>query len=298
MTFSIADRTVLITGGNTGIGKATAHALAARGARVTIACRDAERAAAASDEIEDATGTPVDVLPLDLASLASVRDAATQFAAEHATLDVLINNAGVAVFGRRRATTDGFERQFGVNHLGHFVLTTSLLDRITERIVNVSSAGYALARDGLRWDDLQWEQEYDGWQAYGASKLCNLYFTWELADRLRDRGVTANALHPGFVDTDLGYRRPEEGGKPRPALHDAVTDGTIPESGPDLSTLGTPLTAVEGARTSVMLASDPILATVTGAYFDDRQRRVDLDGLAVDREASARLWALSVDLTT
>ncbi len=287
----IAGKTVLITGGNTGIGKAAALALARRGAAVTIACRDATRADTARAEITAATGAPVGILPLDLAALDSVRGAAATFREQHDSLDVLVNNAGVAVFGRRRETADGLERQFGVNHLGHFLFTMLLADRITSRIVNVSSAAYGLARDGLRWHDLQWTGEYDGWQAYGASKLCNLYFTWELADRLRDRAVTVNALHPGYVDTDLGHRRPEDGAASRPP---GARIGTV-----DLAALGTPLTPEQGARTTVMLATGMLgadLSTVTGAYFDDRQRRAEVSDIASDRAAAARLWTLSEEL--
>jgi NAD(P)-dependent dehydrogenase (short-subunit alcohol dehydrogenase family) len=292
----IHDRTVLVTGGNTGIGKATATELAARGAHVTIACRDAQRAAAARAEIEAATGRDIGVVALDLGSLASVRAAAAAIRDHLPPIDVLINNAGVAVFGRRRTTGDGFERQFGVNHLGHFLLTTLLDGHITGRVVNVSSAGYALARHGLDWDDLQWEQRYDGWEAYGASKLCNLYFTWELADRWRDRGIDVNALHPGFVDTELGWRRPDEGGKPRPAL-DSLTSSDAGGTNIDLSALGAPLTPEDGARTSLLLATDPDLGGVTGTYWDDHQQRVDdLGPIAHDRDASARLWSVSESL--
>lgn len=284
---------VVITGGTGGIGRATASALARDGCEVTITARDAARADAARTAIREASGHDVALVMCDLASLASARDAADEIATRLAPVDVLLNNAGVAVFGRRRETADGFERQFGVNHLGHYVLTTRLLarDRIVQRIVNVSSAGYGMAKDGLRWEDLQWEREYDGWQAYGASKLCNLYFTWELADRLHERGVTANALHPGFVDTDLGYRRPEEGGKPEPVAAD-----TSDVAGMDLSALGAPRTPDDGARTSVFLATDETVADVTGAYFDDDQQRVDVSPIAADREESARLWRVSEEL--
>jgi len=294
----IQGKSVLITGGNGGIGRATALALATAGAHVTIACRNRERGEEARAAIERSADTRVEVLDLDLASLASVRAAATEFASRHTTFDVLVNNAGVAALGRRRTTDDGFERQFGVNHLGHFLLTTLLADRISHRVVNVSSAGYGLAKDGLRWHDLQWELEYDGWQAYGASKLCNLYFTWELADRLHHRGITVNAAHPGFVDTELGRRRPEEGGKPRADVPSATAEIESPTT-IDVAALGTPLTAEEGARTPVMLASDPALAGVTGAYVDDHQRRVDdLGPIAHDRAASKRLWDLSNELVS
>jgi NAD(P)-dependent dehydrogenase (short-subunit alcohol dehydrogenase family) len=290
----VAGRSVLITGGNAGIGRATARALATRGAQVTIACRNAERAAEARADIAAATGTEIDVLSLDLGSLESIRGAAAEFIDRHGSLDVLVNNAGVAALGRRRATHDGFEIQFGVNHLGHFLLTTLLLDHLTGRIVNVSSAAYGLARQGLRWEDLQWERDYDGWQAYGASKLCNLYFTWELADRCSERGVTVNALHPGFVDTGLGHRRPEDGGRPRPAPPNGARDRA---TSVDIAALGTPLAPEQGARTSIMLAADASVAGVTGAYYDDTQRRIDdLGPIVHDRVASARLWRISEEL--
>lgn len=281
----------LITGGTGGIGKATATELARRGFDVTITGRDATRAEIAAAEIEASSGHRPNVVLCDLANLQSVTGAAREIRDGLPEIDVFVANAGVAVFGRRRTTDDGFERQFGVNHLGHFVLTTRLADRIMQRVVVVSSAGYAMAKDGLRWDDLQWEREYDGWQAYGASKLCNLYFTWELADRLASRGVTANALHPGFVDTDLGYRRPEEGGKPKPAAADT---GNV--AGMDLSGLGAPRTPEDGARTSVFLATDDSVARVTGAYFDDEQQRVDVSPIAADRDEAARLWRVTEEL--
>lgn len=292
-------RHILITGGTGGIGRATAVELARAGHTVTITARDEGRAADAIDEIAaSATGAAPHLVMCDLASLESVRSAAAEIRRALAPVDVLINNAGLAAFGRRRTTDDGFERQFGVNHLAHFLLTTLLDDHVTQRVVNVSSAGYGLAKDGLRWDDLQWEREYDGWQAYGASKLCNLYFTWELADRWRDRGVTANAVHPGFVDTDLGYRRPEEGGKPKPPPETVAAAGEVGTGATkvDLSALGPAKTPADGARTSVFVATAPELALVTGAYFDDEQQRVEVSDVARDRDASARLWSISEQL--
>jgi retinol dehydrogenase-13 len=297
MTFSIDGASVVITGGNTGIGLETAVALAAQGARVTFTSRDAVRGEAARQTIRARSGNDdVRVVPLDLASLASVREAADTLLARDEPIQVLVNNAGVAVFGRRRETADGFERQFGVNHLGHMLLTQLLIDRMREsapaRVVVVSSAAYGLARDGMRWHDLQWQEDYDGWQAYGQSKLANLYFTWELADRVAGRGITVNALHPGFVATELGYRRPEEqsSGGSRPRTTASITSGSTTV---DISAIGPPKTAADGARTSVMLASDPALQDTTGAYFDDDQHRVELAGVAVDRAEARRLWDVS-----
>lgn len=293
---------VVITGANSGIGKQTAIALGRLGAHVTLACRDPQRGEQARREVCEQSGRDdVALLDLDLASLVSVRAAAAELLARDNPIHVLVNNAGVAVFGRRRATADGFERQLGVNHLGHFLLSALLRERIVEsapaRVVVVSSAAYGLVPEGLHWDDLMFEQAYDGWKAYGQSKLANLLFTWELARRLDGTGVTANALHPGFVDTDLGHRRPEERSA-RPAA--AATPVATIASGStsiDLSALGPARSADEGAHSSVLLASAPELADVTGAYFDEHGSRTELPPFATDITAARRLWTLSHELT-
>ncbi len=293
MTWQIAGKVVLVTGGNAGIGKATATALAAAGARVTIACRDAGRARQAQRDIERKTAIRVDVLALDLADLRSARAAAEAIGVRHRALHVLVNNAGVFSVDRRRETVDGFERHFGVNHLGHFALTSGLLDLLgaepPARIVNVASSGFELCPKGLPWDDLQWTSRYNGWVAYGASKLCNLYFTWELARRYAGAGITANVLHPGAVLTDLGRLRPEE--------RDPGVTPPAPKPPVDLSSL-TMLTPEQGARGSVWLSAAPELAGVTGAYFDDVQRQVALTGIAADLDEAARLWRVSEGLLT
>ena len=202
-------KTVIITGGNCGIGKQTAIDLAKRKARVILACRDKERGERAAREVREIScNQSVEYRQLDLSSLASVRQFATGIIDGHMSVDILINNAGVmrCPFWK---TEDGFEMQFGVNHLGHFLLTNLLLDRIKEsrgaRIVNVSSKAYMRVPKGLDFEDLNSEKkEYNAAKAYGHSKLANIYFTRSLADRLKDTDVTVNCLHPGVIWTELG----------------------------------------------------------------------------------------------
>jgi retinol dehydrogenase-13 len=290
----LSGRTALITGGNAGIGKETAIALAQKGARVVFTSRDAARGAAALAEIRAASGSDqVEVLALDLGSLASVREAAAAFRARHDRLDLLVNNAGIAIFGRRRETADGFERMFGVNHLGHFLLTNLLRDLLAKsapaRVVNVASDGYLMAPNGLDWDDLQHERAYSGFEVYGHSKLCNIYFSAELARRLGGTGVTSNAVHPGYVATELGRPRPEDRKPPANASARSSGDGG---GAPDLSFLPPPISPAEGARTQVYVASSPELEGVTGRYFVECAP-VEPTAVARDATAACRLWEVS-----
>jgi NAD(P)-dependent dehydrogenase (short-subunit alcohol dehydrogenase family) len=191
-------RTAIVTGANSGIGRAAATALAERGARVILAVRNAEKGASA------AAGMPgtVEVRPLDLADLASVRAFAAGWEGD---IDLLINNAGVMIPPLTR-TADGFELQFGTNHLGHFALTNLLLEHVTGRVVTVSSTGHRMGT--IDFDDLNWEHKpYKAWRAYGQSKLANLLFTAELQRRLTAAGsnVEANAAHPGYAATNLQF---------------------------------------------------------------------------------------------
>ena len=193
-----AGRSVIVTGGNSGIGRAAARALARAGARVVLAVRDVEKGNAAAATMPGET----EVRRLDLASLASVREFA---AAWEGDLDLLINNAGVMVPPFTR-TEDGFELQFGTNHLGHFALTNLLLDRVTGRVVTVSSTGHRIGK--IDFGDLNWERRtYTAWRAYGQSKLANLLFTAELQRRLTAAGssVLATAAHPGYAATNLQF---------------------------------------------------------------------------------------------
>jgi NAD(P)-dependent dehydrogenase (short-subunit alcohol dehydrogenase family) len=202
-------RIAVVTGANSGIGLEAAKTLAGAGAHVVLACRDAAKAEAAAAELRAAAPrASLELLPLDLASLASVRDFAKAFADRHARLDLLINNAGVMAIPRR-LTADGFEMQLGTNHLGHFALTGLLLPRLLAapgaRVVTVSSTAHRGGR--LFWDDLHGERRYQRWLHYGQSKLANLLFCYELDRRLRAAGLPllSAACHPGYSATNLQF---------------------------------------------------------------------------------------------
>lgn len=206
-------RTAVVTGANTGLGYETAAALAAKGARVVLAVRNLDKGKDAVRQLQQkAPEAIVELQELDLSSLASVRAAADQLTADHPTIDLLINNAGV-MYTPRQETADGFEPQFGTNHLGHFALTGLLLDRVLAapagRVVTVSSVGHRI-RAGIHFDDLQLERNYNRVVAYGQSKLANLLFTYELQRRLSAArsSTTALAAHPGGSNTELGRHLP------------------------------------------------------------------------------------------
>jgi NAD(P)-dependent dehydrogenase (short-subunit alcohol dehydrogenase family) len=203
-TFSTQDipdmtgRTVIITGANSGIGRAAAKALAANGARVVLAVRNADKGQAAASQMSGTT----EVRQLDLASLTSIREFAAGWDGE---IDLLINNAGIMI-PPKSLTDDGFELQFGTNHLGHFALTNLLLEHVTRRVVTLSSSGHRLG--AIDFDDLQWERRpYKPWRAYGQSKLANLLFTAELQHKLirADSSIKATAAHPGYAATNLQF---------------------------------------------------------------------------------------------
>jgi NAD(P)-dependent dehydrogenase (short-subunit alcohol dehydrogenase family) len=276
-------KVVVITGGNAGIGKEAAVGLARQGARVVITARDAAKGAAAVNEIRERSGSSsVEVMPLDLASFASIRTFATELLGRSDRLDVLLNNAGI-VLTTRTETQDGIETTFGVNHLGHFLLTSLLLDRLRSsapaRVVNVSSDAHKQARHGLDFDDLQAERSYRGFAVYGRSKLANIYFTRELARRLAGTGVTANALHPGFVASRF------------------AKDGDAGVLGEIAMVLGRPfaISPEKGARTSIWLASSPEPADESGGYFY-KCAPATPSKAALDDEAARRLWAVSEEL--
>ena len=198
-------KTAIITGANTGIGLETAVDFAERNGRVILACRSKERGEAAVEQVKRRSGNNnVVFMQLDLASLDSVRNFATSVLDKEARIDILVNNAGIMACPYMK-TADGFEMQFGVNHLGHFLLTNLLLDRLKEapaaRIVNVSSSAHQ--RGKINFEDLNSTKNYIPWSAYGQSKLANVLFTRSLAKHLEGTNVITNALHPGVIRTEL-----------------------------------------------------------------------------------------------
>jgi NAD(P)-dependent dehydrogenase (short-subunit alcohol dehydrogenase family) len=204
----VQGRTVVITGGNSGIGKEAAVALAGMGAHVAITARNPQKGEAARAEIVERSGSrEVEVVPLDLASLDSIRESAATMLERFPTVDVLINNAG-GTLSKRQTTRDGFEMTFGVNHLGHFLLTNLLLDRLVAsapaRVITVASGAHLGARGGIPFDDLQSEHgRYRGFHVYCRSKLANVMFAAELARRVDPAQVTSNSMHPGYVHTNF-----------------------------------------------------------------------------------------------
>ncbi len=242
----------LITGANSGVGKATALGLAKLGATVVLVSRDRARGEQAQSEISEQSGNQhIDLMIADLSSQQSIRQLAEEFKQRYSHLHVLINNAGVFQL-RKRMTVDGLDMVFAVNQLAPFLLTNLLLDVIKAsapaRIVNVSSDSHEA--NYLKLDDLQSEKHYRPMRAYGQSKLALVLFTYELARRLEGTGVTANCLHPGFVSTNIAQR-----GLPpivRLLAKPIFLFGISPE---------------EGAKTSLYLASSPEVEGVTGKYF-------------------------------
>ena len=275
----MAGRTVLVTGGTGGIGRATALGLAAMGAHLAITGRDPARAEAAARDIRAAGCGQVDVFIADLSSQAEVRRLAGEVLQRLSRIDVLVNNAG-GYWNSRHITADGLERTFAVNHLAPFLLTSLLLDRLNHsapaRVVTVSSNVHAMGR--IDFGDLQGAQSYSGARAYNQSKLANIMFTYELARKLQATGVTANALHPGVVRTSFGAGDP----------------GTVQR-------LFTPVmrpfmkAPAQGAATSIYLASAPGLEQVTGRYFASSKPRTSAKR-SYDEAAAARLWQASADL--
>ncbi len=270
---------VLITGANTGIGKATAVALAERGMEVVMACRNRDRGESARKEIVRDTGNSrVDLLIVDLASLDSIRQFATEFRARYDRLDLLVNNAGISLTSRR-TSADGYEMVFAVNHLGPFLLTNLLLELLKRsapsRIVNVASSVHKNAR--FDPEDLQKEHNWEGRDAYACSKYLNVLFTYELSRRLGNDGVTANCFNPGLVRSEF-FRDYS----PVPFMLRVVLKliGRTPE---------------EGARTAVYLATDPRFDSTSGRYFQNDKEIESAPG-TYDPDLAAKIWDYSSTL--
>ncbi len=275
-------KTVLITGATNGIGKVTALEIAKMGARVVIVGRNASKTQAVANEIKAASkNDAVDILIGDLSVMADVRRVADEFKRKYQRLDVLVNNAG-AYFTSRQETVDGYEMTFALNHLNYFLLTDLLLDTLKasapSRIVNVSSDAHRGM--SLNFDDLQHKQAYGtaGWPAYGESKLANILFTYELAQRLAGTGVTANVLHPGFVATGFGHNSSKIMG---------LVMGVVQRF--------FALTPEQGAETMIYLATSPEVEGITGKYFD-KSKAVQSSSQSYDKDAAHRLWEISESL--
>jgi NAD(P)-dependent dehydrogenase (short-subunit alcohol dehydrogenase family) len=268
----------VVTGATSGIGKATATALARRGARVVLVGRDRGRGEATAAELARVAASPPRVEIADLASMDQVRSLAERLGTLD-RIDVLVNNAGF-VAGQRRVTVDGFEEVFAVNHLAPFLLTNLLLGKLLAsapaRVIGVASDAHTNAR--LDLDDPQLEHGWDSWRSYANSKLANILFTRELARRLGGTGVTANCAHPGVVRTGFGR-----------------SGGMLLRLG---LTLARPflLSPERGASTIVYLATSPDVAAATGGYYVKGQPR-DPSQAAQDDAAARRLWELSEELT-
>ena len=280
-------KTVVITGATSGIGKAAAKTLALAGHRIIILARSAERAAKTAAEIEAASagnaGTAaVHTIECDLASTASVRKAAAELHETCPRIDVLINNAGVLRY-RRHESADGHELTFAVNHLGHFLLTTLLMDRLREsapsRVVILGSVAHKVGK--IWFDNLHLKGNYGTFRAYGQSKLANIMFTRELARRLDGVGVTVNAVDPGTVATAIAAP-----GRDSVSLFRVI-----------LQSLLRPFvrTPDEGAATVVHLATSPDVEGVSGRYFKDRKEIAPAPA-ALDEQIAARLWEISEQL--
>jgi retinol dehydrogenase 14 len=275
----VTAKTVLVTGATGGIGKATAVGLAQIGAHLAVVGRDPERTEQAARDIQAAGGSSVETFVADLSSQAQVRSLADQVLSRLPRLDVLINNVG-GYWSTRHLTADGLERTFALNHLAPYLLTRLLLDHLQRtdaaRVVTVASNAHAQGR--IDFDDLQAEHSYSGARAYNQSKLANVMFTYVLAQRLRVRTVTANALHPGVVSTGFGAEDP--GQLQRwllPLLRPLMKDPR------------------RGAATPIYVAVSPDLDGVTGRYFANK-RATRSSKASYDLTTTARLWEVSADL--
>jgi NAD(P)-dependent dehydrogenase (short-subunit alcohol dehydrogenase family) len=275
-------KTCLVTGATSGLGAVAALELAKRGATVIVAGRSASKCAAHAEEIRRATGARVETAVADLASMEQVRRMAGEVARKSERLDVLVNNAGTYLF-ERTLTPDGFEKTFAVNYLAPFLLTNLLLDRLkaspSARVVNVSSMAHA--NGAIDFENLQGERHYERLDAYARSKLALLMFTYELARRLEGTRVTANALHPGVVATELG----SEGGV-KEWLRVRVRNLTKRSM----------LSPEEGGRFLVHAASAPELEGVSGRYLD-RGREAESSPSSRDAAVQRKLWDVSERLT-
>ncbi|MFQ5821505.1 MAG: SDR family oxidoreductase [Candidatus Heimdallarchaeota archaeon] len=281
MKTNVNGKVCIVTGANSGIGKATVLGLAEQGAKVVMVCRNQSRGEAVRVEINEKTGNDlVDLMIADLSSQQSIRQLAANFKKKY-PLHVLINNAGVFLT-KRSLTVDGIETTFAVNHLSYFLLTNLLLDALKAntpaRVINVASETHQGAT--INFDNLQGEKKYSVLKTYGQSKLANILFTYEMAKRLKYTGVTVNCLHPGFIRTKLG-RNKENSRIFRVGMQLAYLFGASPK---------------KGAQTSIYLATSPEVEEVTGKYFINK-KQVNSSKISYNESVAQQLWEVSAELT-
>jgi len=269
---------IMITGATSGIGKVTAHNLAAQGASLILVARSEEKAQAVQASIQQQTGVQPEYLLADLADMDQIRQLVAQFQTRHDRLDVLVNNAG-AFFLNRQETAAGFEMTWATNHLSYFLLTNLLVDNLkassAARVINVSSDAHKGGE--IFFDDPNLTNNFNSWKAYSQSKLANVMFTYELARRLEARNITANALHPGFVRTGFAKNNGRFSRLIMPLIH----LGAISEE--------------KGAETPTYLAASPEVEGVTGKYFD-KKKAIPSSARSYDEAAQKRLWDLSAEM--
>jgi retinol dehydrogenase 12 len=277
------NKIVVVTGATNGIGLETAKALAGQGARLIGVGRNAEKCATIADQLRRETDNPqIEYLVADLSLPMQVRRVAENIKQQTHHLDVLINNAGM-YFAKREESADGIEMTWALNHLDYFLLTDLLLDRLkaapAARIVSVSSMAHTMTK-GINFADVEYKTGYSGWTVYAQSKLANIMFTYELARRLEGSTVTANALHPGFVDTGFGHN-----------------NGGVMGTGMALVQKIVAKKPEQGAATSIYLATSPEVAGVSGKYFDNKKAKKSSDA-SYDVAAQQRLWELSEQMVS
>jgi NAD(P)-dependent dehydrogenase (short-subunit alcohol dehydrogenase family) len=270
-------KVTLITGANSGMGLATAIALAKEDHQIILACRDEDRGKQALKKVISESGSSeVDLMLLDLSSFHSISLFAKQFEEKYNTLDILINNAGI-ITTKREITEDGFEAMLGVNHLGHFLLTNLLLEHLKRsdkgKVITISSGAYKYGK--IDFEDMNLEKKFSPFRAYGRSKLANILFTKELSRRLQDTNIAANCLHPGAVSTNMGVNRDTGFGK---SIHFLLRPF-----------FQTPL---EGSQTAIYLALSPEVEEISGKYFYKKKVK-DIEGQAMDDNLAQILWEWS-----
>jgi len=271
------NKIAIVTGANSGMGMATVEALSDEGATVIMLCRNKNRGQEAFEKLTMVPGRKIELLLCDLGDFSSINAFVNAIKEKYERIDILVNNAGFISLDRQ-VTKEGFERQFGINHLGHFLLTTQLVDLMNPgaRIVNVASGAHKVGK--IHFEDINLEKSYNVIKAYSQSKLANVLFTRELARRLKDRGITVNCCHPGAVATNIGIDRNTGFGK-------TITSILKPFF----------QTPAEGARTAIFLATDDSVKYISGEYFY-KCKIAASSKRSKDMELAKRLYAYSEEL--